>query len=112
MEIPWRWLQEAGVGGFVLTGQSYRCATPHTLISLTEIEPVIRRVPLDENGFDHDRMISLLVAMRIGIALPPVSVERFAHPTYRYRLRDGTHRFYGSLAVGFTHLPTEICEPF
>lgn len=83
-------------------------------IRLADIERVVRTRPLDANGFCHDRMIQVLVGIRDGADIvPPVPVEAIgASGTGRYRLRDGTHRFYASLALGFTHLPCEICEPF
>jgi hypothetical protein len=73
---------------------------------------LIRTVPLDCNGFAHDRMIRILVGIRIGCAFPPIPIERIEHGAHLYRLRDGTHRFYASRTLGFSHVPAEICEVY
>jgi hypothetical protein len=114
MEIPRVWLAEAGVQNYRPTHASFCCSAPHVLIPLSDIERVVRIVPLDANGFYHDRMIQVLVGIRDAADIvPPVPVEAIgALETGRYRLRDGTHRFYASLALGFTHLPCDICEPY
>ena len=112
MQIPAGWLREAGVQNFTPTRSSYHCTMPHELLALADIEPVMRTKPLDGNGFAHDRMISVLVGIRDGVVLPPVPVERIKPGAHLYRLRDGTHRFYASLILGFSHLPAEICEPY
>ncbi|MET4214486.1 hypothetical protein ABIB95_009345 [Bradyrhizobium sp. LA2.1] len=45
-------------------------------------------------------------------ALPPVEVYRATSGPYRFTLHNGFHRFYGSVAAGYTHLPVLIREPF
>jgi hypothetical protein len=112
MQIPAEWLREAGVLNFTPTGLSYRCIAPHVLLALADIEPVLRTKPLDSNGFAHHRMIRVLIGIRDGAALPPVPVERIEQRAPLYRMRDGTHRFYASLILGFSHVPVEICEPY
>jgi hypothetical protein len=113
MEIPPEWLAEAGLNNFVATSSGFKCSAPHVLIPLADIERVVRDRPLDANGFCHDRMIRVLVGVRDGAdILPPVPVECIELNQRRmHRLRDGTHRFYASLTLGFSHLPCEICEP-
>jgi hypothetical protein len=101
-----------GVLNFAPKSPAFRCTEPHVLIALEEIEPAVRTVPLDANGFRHDRLIRILVGIRIGCALPPIPVERTEQGPYRYRLRNGTHRLYASRALGFSHVPAEICEPY
>lgn len=78
----------------------------------TDIEPALRTKPLDGAGVAHDRMIRVLVGIRDGAALPPVPVERIEPGAHCYRLRSGTHRFYASLTLGFSHIPAEICGPY
>jgi hypothetical protein len=112
MQIPAEWLREAGVQSFAPRASSFRCPEPHDLIALAYIEPVIRTVPLDCNGFAHDRMIRILVGIRIGCAFPPIPIERIEHGAHLYRLRDGTHRFYASRTLGFSYVPAEICEVY
>lgn len=110
MKIPPEWLAEAGVENFVPDSSSFRCTGAQDLIPLTKIERVIRTVSLDANGLCRDRMMRILVGIRNGDDLPPVPVERT--DAGHYRLREGTHRFYASLTLGFSHLPVEICERY
>ena len=112
MEIPTEWLREAGVLNFVPKGRGFRCTETHVLLALNEIEPAIRTLPLDGNGFAHDRLIRILVGIRVGCALPPIPVERIEGATHLYRLRGGVHRFYASHILGFSHIPAEIGEAY
>ena len=112
MDIPTQWLREAGVLSFVPKRPGFRCTEPHVLVALKDIEPAIRTVPLDGNGFAHDRLIRILVGIRVGCALPPIPVERKERASHLYGLRGGVHRFYASRALGFSHVPAEICEPY
>jgi hypothetical protein len=57
-------------------------------------------------------MVRILVGIRIGCAFPPIPIERIEHGAHLYRLRDGTHRFYASRTLGFSHVPAEICEVY
>jgi hypothetical protein len=110
MEIPPAWLVDAGVQDYVPNRPSYRCTAPHVLIATAHIERVVRTRPLDANGFCRDRMIRILAGIRDDDdIIPPVPLWEIG--AGRYRLRDGTHRFYASLALGFSHLPSEMCEP-
>jgi hypothetical protein len=113
MEIPSEWLAEAGLTDFMPGHCSFRCTKMHELVSLNHIQRVIRTVSLDTNGFHRERMMSILLGIRDNADLPPVPVEAIGiGQGSTYKLRDGTHRFYASLRVGFTHLPCEICEAY
>jgi hypothetical protein len=52
--------------------------------------------------------------MIVGDEMPPVLLQaisdghEFPPASYAYRVRDGVHRFYASVAAGFTHLPAEF----
>ena len=41
-EIPDDWIAEAGIAGFVKTGETYRSTPSATMIPLREIEPPFR----------------------------------------------------------------------
>ena len=41
-------------------------------------------------------------------ALPPVEVEELSLGDYHYRLPHGAHRYFASVAVGFTHIPARL----
>jgi hypothetical protein len=114
-EIPDDWLAEVGAVGFVPITPAY-CSTPNAVpISLTEIEPP-RRVstfPKDWNGFDRSRFVSVLKGIVAAAEIEPVPllelpVYEFAPNTYRFRVRDGYHRFYASIVAEFDCLPAVI----
>ncbi|SPP98042.1 protein of unknown function [Bradyrhizobium vignae] len=45
-------------------------------------------------------------------ALPPIEVYRDSSGAYRFTVHNGFHRFYGSVAAGYVHLPVLVREPF
>jgi hypothetical protein len=114
-ELPDEWWVEAGLMGFTSRGRAYGSTAIAVLVPLREIEPPPRNPerPLSWRGFDRARMISVLVDIATGAEIAPVSVVRlpeveFPPSPYRYRVRDGFHRFYASVAAGFECLPVVI----
>ena len=115
-EIPDDWWREAGMAGFTPAGPSYLSsgqAVP--IIQLREIEPPFRypEHPKDFRGFDRSRLVRLLSGFVTGAAIEPVPLRvlpetEFSHAPFRYRVRDGYHRFYASVAAGYTCLPGEV----
>jgi hypothetical protein len=111
MEIPGRWLAEIGLGGFMPPRSAIRCAAPHELLAIEEIEPLVRSVPIDANGFRRSKMMSVLELIRDDVAFrEPIYVAR-KQGRWPYCLRDGVHRYYASRTLGFTHVPAEIVDP-
>jgi hypothetical protein len=49
--------------------------------------------------------ISILDAFFRDCPLPPVEVTTDETGRFRYKVYNGMHRFYASIAVGFSHLP-------
>jgi hypothetical protein len=114
-EIPDDWLSEAGMIDFNPRATAYRLDAEAALIPLTAIEPVPRFTShsKDWRGFDRKRLVRLLRGFVAGDAIEWVPLFEmpqfeFAHSPYRYRVLDGPHRFYGSIAAGFSHLPAVI----
>jgi hypothetical protein len=68
------------------------------------------RLPLDANGFRHDRMVRLLIGIRDNASLPAIYIERADQGQRRYRVREGVHRCHSSLALGFSHVPAEVVQ--
>jgi hypothetical protein len=110
MEIPAEWLAEAGVQNFKPARSAFRCAAPHMLIALAEIEPPMRRVPLDANGFERPRMLSVLKMIHDDLpSRDAIQVLRQAGQ-WPYRLHHGVHRYYASLTLGLSHVPVEVID--
>jgi len=114
-EVPDEWWAAAGMLGFVAPGPSYKVDPP--LIDevftcpIAEVAPMIRQPQVvgDFAGFGRDRLMDILRGFVADVLLPPVQVYRFDQVEgFRYRLHDGYHRFYASVAVGFSHLPAVI----
>jgi hypothetical protein len=116
-EIPDSWWTDAGMTAFCPGAPSYR-STPHPnviAVRLREIEPPFRNpgVLRDWQGFDRARMIHVLRWMASDAAIQPVPVVKLppaddpAGP-FAYRVCDGFHRFYASVAAGFELLPVVV----
>jgi hypothetical protein len=113
------WLAEAGMIGFVPSSVAYaadRIAFPGERICqvrIQDIGPVMRAAGVGVFNRDREtgstaraRTVSILRAFQSGSALPPVKLVRGPDSYgYPYKLTDGCHRLYCSLAVGFTHIP-------
>jgi len=117
VEMNDAWWIEASMSGFVPPGTSYRADDTATrgravfVVTINEICPVRRNADVSIfNGNDEHtaqvRVVSILKAFGNNDALPPVEVvEEPVGGAYRYRLVDGTHRFYCSMFAGFMHIP-------
>jgi hypothetical protein len=114
MDIPDEWWAAGGMSGFV-PGRSFYSERSHenatlamVVLPLTSIWVRARRhgVP----NFGRERMISVLEAIRLDKALPPIEVEAKPSGHFTHRLYHGYHRFAASLAVGFTCVPAVIVD--
>jgi hypothetical protein len=115
LEIPDDWLAEAGIAGFTPTTRAYRSSSDAVEVPLTDIEPPHRvlRVAKDWRGFDRCRFVSVLNGILTAAEIEPVRllelpVYEFGPNTYRYRVRNGFHRFYASIIAGFECLAAVI----
>ena len=111
-QVPPEWLTEAGLRDFKPASPAFRCDGPHVLIPLAEIECPRRNpgVTLDRNGFGRERMMNILIGIQRGDAMPPIQIEAADSGPRRFRLRAGFHRYYASLAVGYSYVPAEIVD--
>ncbi len=119
--IPDEWWFEGGMIGFTPTGQAYAAGEPEPNLGL-ENRPVLT-IPIDEieaprralsHGVFNDgavtareRVVRILMGFRQGTPLPPVQVCRSSSPGqyhHLYRLYHGAHRFYCSVAAGYSHI--------
>jgi hypothetical protein len=116
-ELPDDWLVAAGFDSFETpTAQCYRSTDDAVPVLLRTIEPPyrLRTVPKDWRGFDRARLIDVLKGIVAGAEIKPVPLielpagDFLAPAPYRYRVRDGVHRFYASVAAGFECLPATI----
>ncbi len=117
------WWTEAGMAGFVPTRRSFRAgrSTRRGLqtfeIPIDEVEPLVRESSshgvFNDSGADRpegtarDRVVRILRWFREETPIEPVEVMRIpeASAAPRFRLYHGAHRFYCSIAAGFSHVP-------
>jgi hypothetical protein len=116
-ELTDEWLTDAGLIDFRSAATSYNSTSPNELKAIREIEPPVRfhTCPKDWLGFDRERLVNVMRGIVSGAEIPPVSVRQFPHEhdfwnegQYRFRVRDGFHRYYASIAAGFEFLPVLI----
>jgi hypothetical protein len=109
------WWAEAGMHNFVPTARAYRSYRDTVEVRIAGIGPVdlqrqlvgIFRDNADMGISARERVLKILWGFRCGEAIPPVEIiEGRASYGYRYKLTDGVHRLYLSIAAGFTHVPT------
>jgi hypothetical protein len=116
MLIPPAWIAEASMQHFraAPSQRGFRCDALHELIALADIEVPLRGsgYPLDANGFDHRRMVSILIGIRNGAPIPPIYIEAGDPGQRQYRMRAGVHRYHASLTLGFSHVPAEIVSRY
>ncbi len=103
--------------GFVTTFTAYRVnyrlfQNVHE-VPIKDVGPVSRNSGVgifndsEEEGSARERVVRILRGFRFDNAIPPVEiVEGQAGYPYRYKLVHGAHRFYCSLAAGFTCVPS------
>jgi hypothetical protein len=110
-EIPDAWISEAGMEGFIRASPAYRSTPTAVAVPLREIEPPYRTpwTPKDGRGFERTRLVSVLSAIAEGVEMKPVPLLKLpAGEPYVYRVRDGYHRFFASIAAGFECLSAVI----
>ena len=118
-ELPEEWLAEADMLSFVPKSASYRvdasgCEGRRVLnVRIEEVAPVRRSsgVPIFNDDIEtgctaRERVVCILRGFRADAKLPPVGVATLKPGTpHKYKLVAGVHRFYCSLAVGFSSVP-------
>jgi hypothetical protein len=61
------------MSGFTRQDATYRLTVPD-LFAINDIEPPFRTTRLEENGFDRDRMVSILKGFVADREIPPVDL--------------------------------------
>ena len=112
-ELDDDWWTEAEMSGFVPKSKAYSVAPQGSReiheVRIEDVGPVLRdpifRDSVEE-GSAHDRVVRILRGFRSRDAIPPVEIAKNqSNYGHSYKLVHGAHRFYCSLAAGFTHVP-------
>jgi hypothetical protein len=109
-EVPAEWLCDAGMENFVPSSRHYRVnhARCSKIVPINEIEP-----PLRDNGKrwfrDREAVVYILQKIRIGEEIEPIEVwSKEKKNSTKYVVRDGFHRFYLSVALGYREIPIKL----
>jgi hypothetical protein len=112
-EIPDEWWSFAEMGGFAPSGGGYYAPPPTSDFEVVAVEAV--EPPMRNGGvppFKKYKLVPVLFAFRSPeCALPPIEVFSASEGPYRFKVRNGYHRYYASIAAGFTKLPVAVCSP-
>jgi hypothetical protein len=108
-EIPDAWWTAAGMEGFVAKRAAYRAGPPDNP-DLATILLAVDGLAVPPRGagvpdFGQDRMVSVLEAIRLDVALPPIWVTEASDGHVLYH---GRHRLAASIAVSFSQVPAVI----
>lgn len=114
-EIPDAWWREADMTDFVPKTKCYR-AKPSDKgesfeVAIVNVAPLHERKPPlfrddKEKGIcARERVVKILRGFVLDEAIPPVGVWEAQGGEHPYKLTHGAHRFYCSVAAGFTHVP-------
>jgi len=108
-EIPDTWWHAAGAHAFTPRRLAYRASSdpawPTTVVPLAEVTAPRRDKGVV--GLHEDRTISILRAFVQDTELPPLESHRPPQAT-KLAVLDGFHRYFASIAVGFTQLPLSV----
>jgi hypothetical protein len=117
IELDDAWWAEAGMADFIPRSRAFRpdleAAKGEAIFEakIDEVAPLRRNIGVgifndNEVATARERVLRIFKGFRAGDAIPPVILVRNGLGTgFRYRLGHGSHRFYCSLAVGFSHVP-------
>jgi hypothetical protein len=114
-ELLDEWWAEVGMADFIRHSNAYRSTSEQGVfdVCINDVAPVHRNkgVGIFNDSIDNcltarARVIRILRGFKSSDAIPPVVVaDGKPDDPYRYKLIDGVHRLYCSIAAGFTHIP-------
>ena len=114
------WWSKAGIAGFRPKAPHYRVdpsgfdGLQILAVYVGDVQPLYcRKISPDGRFFDtEEQVVRILRGFIEDSAIPPVEVvKQPAGSGYRYKLHHGAHRFYCSVAVGFSCVPAIEVKP-
>lgn len=79
-------------------------------VPIEELEPVQRNPGVI--GLHLDRTERVLHRLMAGADLDPIPTTFLSRSQYRYRIRDGYHRYWIARTCGLTRVPITAREPY
>ena len=108
--IPDRWLAESGLTETTLASDCFVSDAAEEVLDIQLVSSPVRDPGV--RWFHRDSMLPILTAFVSHQSLPPVDVDRPPQGPLPYRVRDGLHRYYASVAAGFRKIPVRILPYF
>jgi len=110
-DIPDEWLSFCAPDQSVSEQISFYPYSPAAqnvqVVELCEVEPPQRDPHV--TPFKKYKLLPVLFAFQSPeCELPPVDVVVIQGGAYAYRVTNGYHRYYGSVSVGYKHLPVIV----
>jgi hypothetical protein len=105
-DIPDEWWSFAEMDTFKRVSEYYPPPRDKDfeLVPLSDVEPPMRNLGVPP--FKKYKLLPVLFTFwSPECALPPVEVSPVTGGRYHYRVCNGYHRYYASVAVGYTKLP-------
>jgi hypothetical protein len=109
-KLPAEWWNEAGMKTFQRQSPSYpfQRSPKILLVRIDSIEPLSLKHRLDQ-VLRRPSLVSIFRRIASGSVMPPIQLDELPpNGEYAYRIHRGAHRFYASVAAGFTHIPAVI----
>ena len=108
--VPDDWWLKAQMAEFEPKTIHYRTDDPSALsVSVKEVEPVRCRQLKYGMFNDEEGVLNICCGFVENSAIPPVEIKRQRPGSvYPYYLWNGAHRFYCSVAAGFSHVPALV----
>ena len=109
-EIADDWLEEAGVSKFsnACADAGFVSDASAEIVSLQDIKTPKRDA--ETLLFSEARMMNILKGIAEDAAIPPIEICIIEDGEFKYKLKDGFHRFYASVALSFEVIPAIVVE--
>ena len=107
--VPDSWWLKAKMDEFEPRTPHYRTDDPSALaVRVEKVEPVRRQ--LKHGVFANEEVVLCIFCGFVeNSPIPPVKIcEQPPDSVYPYRLQNGAHRFYCSVAAGYSHVPAGV----
>ena len=103
-----QWLVRSGLAGRSLDNDHFTSSCAKTILDIQEICPPVRNPGV--TCFEEDKMLRILKGIASNASLPPIQVDCPPQAPLRYRVRDGFHRYYATVLLGFRRIPADVLD--
>ena len=109
-EIPDEWLRQFDLAAPVRLTEHFISGPSATILDIDSIRSPVRNPGV--RWFDEGRMLDILKGIATSHPLPPIELVETRGERLPYRVHDGLHRYYASIAVGFRQVPVRVVPDF